>query len=583
MFPAPGDLMSDDWYDDNRRERRSTVVRLVVAAVILGGGYAGLCTWSSQHVPATVSVGGIHVGGMTSEAARAAIDRGSRSVLLTPIALTVPGRAQPVTVVPREAGLRVDAERSLDGLTGFTLDPRTVWDKLTGSIEAPLLTSADDDALTAYLGRLAPTVARVPVEGKVTFPGGVVSVDMPVPGRTLDIAGTKMALRKAFPDRTEATAAVREVDPRVSAETLQRVASQFGSTAMSRPLTLVAGTSKVLLPPAAYAPMVTVEPDGAGGLTPKFDEPRLAALVASKLKVTTRTARNAHWVFEPGNGRPRLVPSVDGAAVDERAVTKRVVAAISGTNRTVDVRPTITRPAFTTQDAQKAGVTTLVVDFTSPFPTNDTTRTHNLVVATKRINGTYVKPGGTFSLNGILGERTKAKGYADGTVIINGRLTRGIGGGVSQVSTVIYNMAYFAGVDFLEFSPHAFFIPRYPEGREATVYWPSIDNRWRNDTPYGMLLQTWVEDGYVHGRVWSTKTWDIKSIKGPRRNVVPPKTIRSDSLKCYPQQANPGFDVTVTRQWYRPGSSTLVKSESVSTHYDPEDRIICTNPDATPP
>ena len=98
-----------------------------------------------------------------------------------------------------------------------------------------------------------------------------------------------------------------------------------------------------------------------------------------------------------------------------------------------------------------------------------------------------------------------------------------------------------------------------------------------------MLLQTWVEGGFVHGRVWSTKTWDITSVKGPRRNVVPPKTIRTDSLKCYPQQPNPGFDVTVTREWRRPGSSALVRSEPVSTHYVPEDHIICTNPAATPP
>ena len=574
--------MSDDPYRDPRRERRSTALRLLVAAVVLGGGYAGLCTWSSQRVPATVSVGGVQVGGMTPEAARAAIDKGSRSLLATPIALTVPGRADPVSVVPSEAGLRIDAARSLDGLTGFTLDPRRVWAKLTGSVESPLLTSADDDRLTAYLERLAPGIAVAPVEGRVTFPGGSVAVDLPVAGRTLDLAATKLALRQAFPESTEATAAVREVEPKVSAETVQQVAAEFGSTAMSRPLTLVSGATRALLAPAEYAPMVSVVPDGAGGLKPAFDEPGLARLVATKVRATTRVASNARWVFEANNGKPRLVPSVDGLAVDEAALGKRVVAAISGSGRTVDVRPSVARPPFTTQDAQKAGVTSMVVDFKSPFPTNDTTRTHNLVVATKRINGTYVPPGGTFSLNGILGERTTQKGYADGTVIINGRLTRGTGGGISQVSTVIYNLAYFAGADIQEFTAHAFFIPRYPEGREATVYWPNVDNRWKNDTPYGMLLQTWVEGGFVHGRVWSTKTWDVRSVKGPRRNVVPPKTIRTDSLKCYPQQPNPGFDVTVTRQWYRPGSPTLVKSEAVRTHYIPEDRVICTNPAATP-
>ncbi|NUQ32500.1 MAG: hypothetical protein HOP99_06755, partial [Dermatophilaceae bacterium] len=526
---------------------------------------------------------GIQVGGMTPEAARAAIDKGSRSLLDTPIALTVPGRADAVQVVPREAGLSVDADRSIDGLTGFTLDPRRVWDKLTGSVEAPLLTSGDDDRLTAYLEKLAPSVAVAPVEGRVTFPGGSVAVDLPVPGRTLDIAATKLALRKAFPDSTEATAAVRETEPQVSAETVQQTADQFGSTAMSRPLTLVSGASRAMLAPAEYASMVSVVPDGAGGLKPKFDEQALTKLVSTKVRATTRAASSARWVFEANNGKPRLVPSVDGLAVDEDALGKRVVAAISGTNRTVDVSPSVARPPFTTQDAQKAGVTTMVVDFKSPFPTNDTTRTNNLVVATKRINGTYVPPGGTFSLNGILGERTTDKGYADGTVIIDGRLTRGTGGGISQVSTVIYNMAYFAGADIQEFTPHAFFIPRYPEGREATVYWPSVDNRWKNDTGHGMLLQTWVEGGFVHGRVWSTKTWDIKSVKGPRRNVVPPKTIRSNSLKCYPQQPNPGFDVTVTRQWFRTGTTTLVKSESVRTHYIPEDHIVCTNPAATPP
>ena len=100
-----------------------------MATVVLGGGYAGLCVWSSQHVPATVSVGGIQVGGMTPESARAAIAQGLA------LAARHPDRAQraraatsPVQVVPRDAGLAVDADRSLDGLTGFTLDPRVSGD-----------------------------------------------------------------------------------------------------------------------------------------------------------------------------------------------------------------------------------------------------------------------------------------------------------------------------------------------------------------------------------------------------------------------------------------------------------------------
>ena len=82
-----------------------------VAVLVLGGGYVGLCLWASGHVPATVTVGGIHVGGMSPDQADTAIERGSRSLLTTPIALTVPGRDDPVQVVPSEAGFHVDAEQ----------------------------------------------------------------------------------------------------------------------------------------------------------------------------------------------------------------------------------------------------------------------------------------------------------------------------------------------------------------------------------------------------------------------------------------------------------------------------------------
>ncbi|MDC5697768.1 VanW family protein [Intrasporangium calvum] len=561
-------------------DRRATIIRLLVAAVVLIGGYVGLAAWSAQHLPSTVSVGGIPIGGLTEAEAKQAIETKSKPLLATPIALSVPGIEDPVEIIPGEAGFSVHAERTLDGLTGFTLNPVTVWNRLVGSVKAPLLTHVDDEVLTQTLTKLAPSVETKPTEGSVTFPDGKVEVTAPVAGRTLDIAGTKLALRKAFPHATTATATVSPIEPQVTGEAVAAAARDFGEKAMSGPITVVAGTSKGKIDPEDYAPAVKMVPDGKGALEPKFDTKKLTAVVSSKVKVSTKKAKDASWTFE--GGRPRIIPSVDGTAVDESAIADGVITAMTSDDRRVELKVVTTKPKFTTEDAKKAGVKELVVDFQSPFPPEDTTRTQNLIVASRTINGTYIAPGETFSLNGILGERTTAKGYRDGTVIINGRLTRGTGGGISQVSTVIYNMAYFAGVQILEFTPHAFFIPRYPEGREATVFWPSVDNKWKNDTPHGMLLQTWVDGGYVHGRVWSTKTWDIKSIKGERRNVKEPETIKDDSPTCYPQQPQPGFDVTVTRQWYRPGSSTLVKSEAVNTHYIPEHEIICTDPNAKP-
>lgn len=572
--------MADDWQHDARRERRSTALRLLASVVVLGGAYAGLCAWSSQHLPATVSVGGIAVGGMTTESAHAAVVRGSKPLLDGPITLHVPGRDDPLEVVPREAGLRVDVDRSLEGLTGFTLDPRTVWERLVGEVDAPLLTSADDDALTRYVERLAPRTEVAPAEGRISFPGGAMSVDLPERGHVLDVVGTKFALRKAFPDAVEATAVVREVEPRVSGDTVQRVASAFGSTAVSRPLVLVAGRSRVLLDPVEYAPLVSVVPDGSGGLVPHFDGPKLAALVASKVTVVTRPARSARWVLDAHGRPPTLVPSVDGLALDEADLVERVTRAISGADRTVLVRAGAARPPFTTDDARRAGVTTLVADVRLPLAAGGAGRTTDVLLAARRVNGTFVRPGGTFSLNAVLGEPGEVGDDPDGAVVVDGRPVAGTRGGVTQVSTVVHDLAWLAGVPILERTPPAHHDPHRPVGRDAALAWPSLDNRWRNDTPFGMLVQTWVEGGVLHGRIWGTKTWDVRSVTGPRTAVVTPRTTRGAGAGCTPRSARPGFDVTVTRQWFRPGTGTgagaPVRSESVSTHYLPLAGVVCT-------
>ena len=190
-------------------DQRATLIRLAIAAAVLVGGYVGLAAWSAQHLPSTVSVGGIPIGGLSEDEAEDAIATKSEPLLATPISLTVPGREEPVEVVPGEAGFSVDAPGTLEGLTGFSLNPITIWSRLVGSVEGPLLTHVDDDVLTARLTKLAPEVQTKPTEGSVTFPEGKVKVTAPVAGRTLDIAGTKLALRQAFPHSTTATAATK--------------------------------------------------------------------------------------------------------------------------------------------------------------------------------------------------------------------------------------------------------------------------------------------------------------------------------------------------------------------------------------
>jgi vancomycin resistance protein YoaR len=101
-----------------------------------------------------------------------------------------------------------------------------------------------------------------------------------------------------------------------------------------------------------------------------------------------------------------------------------------------------------------------------------------------------VQPGEQLSLNGLVGPRTRAKGYVEAPFISGGMLSTDVGGGVSQFATTMFNAAFFAGVQLDDFRAHSFYISRYPPGREATINYPSIDLAWTNDTDTPLLVRT---------------------------------------------------------------------------------------------
>ena len=142
------------------------------------------------------------------------------------------------------------------------------------------------------------------------------------------------------------------------------------------------------------------------------------------------------------------------------------------------------------------------------------------------------------------------------------------------MATTLFNAMFFAGLEDVEHKPHSFYISRYPEGREATVNYPTVDLKFRNDSPYGVLMETWVADGQVHARFWSTKVWDeIQAGKSERSNYRTPTTIYDPSPECVSQAAQSGFDVTVTRTFVRAGVAE--RTEEFNTRYIAEDRVIC--------
>src|SRR5256714_2927223 len=119
-------------------------------------------------------------------------------------------------------------------------------------------------------------------------------------------------------------------------------------------------------------------------------------------------------------------------------------------------------------------------------------RIHNVQLVAHLVDGQLIAPGAVFSFNQATGERTAAKGFKEAPVIINGEVQTGLGGGVCQVSTTVFNAAYEAGLPILARTNHALYISHYPQGRDATVNYPDVDLKFVNDTGHWLLLPTRV-------------------------------------------------------------------------------------------
>ena len=558
------------------RRRRGAVAAILGALVVLIAGYVGAAAYASGRTPSDTTVGGVQVGGMQPAQARKALAEGVKERSAAPVTLTAGDKT--TTIAPDAAGLSVDLDASISDLTGFSLNPVKVLGHLTGGGEHSLKTTVDEPKLTAAVTKAAEALAVPAKEGAISVKGGTVKLTQPVKGQAVQVDRTVETISSSWPRTAPVVAPVTASTPKVSGEELQRVKTEFADKAMSGPIAVKAGDKTFEISAAALAPAISFPAGADGKITPKLDDKLLIAAVTKAADKAEATAEATDARVSYSSGQPTVIPSKTGVALETSKIVAPITAALTSDERAAIIPVTVSQPKFTTEKAKATLPKGLISTFTTYFNPNGGGRVHNIQLAARTLNGTYVPPGGTFSLNGVLGKRTPEKGYQKGGVIQDGRLSENYGGGISQVSTTLFNAAFFSGMRFLEYMPHGFYISRYPEGREATISFPYPDNKWVNTTDGGVQIRASSSGGQVTVAFYGTKKWDITANKGPRRNVVPYKKITDDSPNCVTQTPTPGFDVTVVRTFKQAGKT--VKTENFNTHYIPEDDVNCTHPES---
>lgn len=190
-------------------------------------------------------------------------------------------------------------------------------------------------------------------------------------------------------------------------------------------------------------------------------------------------------------------------------------------NKEIILKTEEIKAAITTESINNLGITAFLGKGTSNFAGSPANRVHNIKIATAKFNGTLIKPGETFSFNLILGDVGPEQGYEPELVIKKNKTVPEYGGGICQVSTTIFRAAVNSGLKVTERFAHAFPVKYYnPQGFDATIYPPSPDLKFVNDTPANILIQSKLVGTELTFEIYGTEDFRKVKITGPNQYEV---------------------------------------------------------------
>lgn len=571
--------------------------RLVVAvgltafvAIAVTVGALALSRDTPGLMPRGTFVGGVDVGGLSVEAATQRVAEAAAPRVLEPI--VVRAGQDLITLSPAAAGFIVDAGGSVAaGLAGPAKGSRvqTLWGRLTGRFPArhlPLLFITDDARWASAADNIALSVERLAKDARLMLGGGrpkAVAADV---GVVLDRGALRAAVARALNAGESALdAPVKKVVPAVSTEDAQ-AALEVARTALAKPMTLAYQGARFEVSPAELAAIAEPSPLGfAAGLPITFDTDRARELLGARLSSVEDPPVDAEIVpGDKGKGYS-VTPSADGTLVEWPALLGSMTrVAVEDGDRYVPVPTTTVHPRLTTLDAQDLRERREIASFTTYFSPTSVARVNNIRQVAQILDGYVVRPEETFSFNLVVGPRTRAAGFDEAPVIRDGVLTPGVGGGICQVSTTLFNAVFFAGLPVVERKPHSFYIDHYPVGRDATVSYGDTDLRFRNDSDTVLLLSISTTPQSVTvsfaapswDRTVSYETSAFDDMVEPKSTEASPRKLRDPALpRGTVSPLEPGVSgrsVTVTRVVRNPNG--VLFEDAFSSSYAPKDYVI---------
>lgn len=492
-------------------------------------GAAGYQFWHAKRVFSGVNVAGVAVGGQTRALAFARLQQELGAYPLPPVNLNFAGERYAID--PLEVRARVDL---LDAVNQAYLVGRSgkIGDRIIVQMQALFggYTVTPRRIYSTELLREAITdvATQVNREGRAATQVGVIATRAEsalVVDQAASMERLTAALERAPAGQPLNVAlVVDEFAPLPGAGPLAKPkdAPLFEKPLILRSAAGGAGAAvELALDPAALSAMiVSTNPV-------QVDDGRLRAWLEQMGGGIDLPARDARLRFNTGTGGVSVLQeSLVGRTLDVDATAAAVQSALAAGSQQAALVINEVAPAVDSRRIAEMGIRELVVSSSTFFAGSSADRVKNIQVATAKFDGVVIPPDGIFSFNKIVEDVSAANGFEDSLVIWGDRTAVGVGGGVCQVSTTVFRAAYEGGFPIVERYNHGYVVDWYGEpGLDATIFTPSVDFKFRNDTGAYLLIQPYVDSangvitfnfyGSNPGRQVTISTLQISDVKKP--------------------------------------------------------------------
>ncbi len=577
---------------------------------------------ASDKVARNVSISGVDVARYTEDEAIAAVDAYAAGLLANTVTVEVNGKT--FQLAPQEVGLTFDTEGAVAAAMAQYKNGVTEWiQAFSDQVDLPVTATIDQDRLNDKFTEWEQAAILNPAfEGSVRMTGQRAEREYPEEGNAINRDAASQLIRDALVTGATNTVSLPTAisTPVHTAEDIDAAADRAEAiVARGVVLTNEEYDFTFLVPPTdlARALEIRVPTDGTSDVEFSLDRSVIAPLIEAARPQLEVPPVDATWKIvlvddtEPFNenfqipakeqrrppgvdGLPlndtiELIPSLPGTTVDPDDVFAAVQKAAFSDGTGFLPLDLDTEPEFSTADAKAYGDLYEVSEFTTYMPGRN--RADNIRLMVDLVDGTIVWPGETFSVNEYIGQRTLEKGFKYDCAIVGGELSCeqdlvNVGGGVSQFGTTIFNAIYFGCYEDVVHQPHSIYFSKYPEGREATLGYPTPDVAFKNDSNAPVIIKGSYTDhsvtltffGNQEGKTCGTE-------RSERSNISPPvKLYKADEdgvvapgEEMVKSKGSKGWSITNWRIFYD-AEGNEIKRERFDWRYRGEKNVILLHP-----